>query len=100
MFVATDDAAMSAVVEAVRFFEPGLEIIEFPAWDCLPYDRASPALHTTADRLAALAKLALPNSGGQLIVTTVNAITQRVLMPASSESTQLPTAANLRPVVA
>ncbi len=81
MFVATDDAAMSAVAEAARFFEPALEIIEFPAWDCLPYDRASPALHTTSDRLAALAKLALPSTGGQLIVTTVNAITQRVLTP-------------------
>ncbi|MEP3916291.1 MAG: hypothetical protein ABJM34_13325, partial [Parasphingorhabdus sp.] len=60
MFIATDDAAMSAVVEAAHFFEPNLDVIEFPAWDCLPYDRASPALHTTSDRLAALAKLALP----------------------------------------
>ena len=81
MFVATDDAAMSAIAEAARFFEPDLDIIEFPAWDCLPYDRASPALHTTSDRLAALAKLTLPCAGGQLVVTTVNAITQRVLTP-------------------
>ena len=81
MFVATDDAAMSAIAEAARFFEPDLDIIEFPAWDCLPYDRASPALHTTSDRLAALAKLALPCARGQLVVTTINAITQRVLTP-------------------
>ncbi|MEP5486190.1 MAG: hypothetical protein ABJP62_06940, partial [Parasphingorhabdus sp.] len=81
MFIATDDAAMSAVVEAAHFFEPNLDVIEFPAWDCLPYDRASPALHTTSDRLAALAKLALPFTGSQLVVTTVNAVTQRILSP-------------------
>ena len=81
MFVATDDAAMSAIAEAARFFAPGLEIVEFPAWDCLPYDRASPALHTTSDRLAALARLAQPFSRAQLVVTTINAVTQRVLEP-------------------
>lgn len=82
VFIATDDAAMSAVAEATRYFQPELEIIEFPAWDCLPYDRASPALHTTSERLAALSRLALPASGGQLVVTTINAVTQRVLEPA------------------
>ncbi|WP_461456066.1 transcription-repair coupling factor [Parasphingorhabdus sp.] len=81
VFVATDDAAMSAVAEAARYFQPELDIIEFPAWDCLPYDRASPALHTTSERLAALYRLAAPSSGGQLVITTANAVTQRVLTP-------------------
>ena len=81
VFIATDDAALSAVAEAARYFQPALEIIEFPAWDCLPYDRASPALHTTSERLAALSRLAVPASGSQLVVTTVNAVTQRVLTP-------------------
>ncbi len=81
VFIATDDAAMSAVAEAARYFQPDLDIIEFPAWDCLPYDRASPALHTTSERLAALSRLAAPASGAQLVITTANAITQKVLMP-------------------
>ncbi len=81
VFIATDDAALSAVAEAARYFQPELEIIEFPAWDCLPYDRASPALHTTSERLAALSRLAAPISGPQLVVTTANAVTQRVLTP-------------------
>ncbi len=81
VFIATDDAAMSAVAEAARYFQPDLDIIEFPAWDCLPYDRASPALHTTSERLAALSRLAAPASGAQLVITTANAVTQKVLMP-------------------
>ena len=52
VFVAPDDAAMRAVADAAAFFALELDIIEFPAWDCLPYDRASPALSLSARRLA------------------------------------------------
>ena len=81
LFIATDDAAMRAIADAAHFFQPGLEIIEFPAWDCLPYDRASPAIHTGADRVAALAKLASKSNAARLIITTANAAIQRVLTP-------------------
>ena len=52
VFIAADEAAMKAVVEAARFFAPEVEVLEFPAWDCLPYDRASPALSVSAARLS------------------------------------------------
>ena len=81
VFIAADEAAMKAVVEAARFFAPEVEVLEFPAWDCLPYDRASPALSVSAARLSALFKLQHPASGSQLLVTTVNAALQRVLSP-------------------
>ena len=53
VFIAPDDAAMRSVAEAARFFAPEIEVLEFPAWDCLPYDRASPALSVSAARLSA-----------------------------------------------
>jgi transcription-repair coupling factor (superfamily II helicase) len=81
VFVAPDDAAMRAVTDAAGFFAPEIEVIEFPAWDCLPYDRASPALSVSARRLAALHRLQQGNNGTQLLVTTVNAVLQRVLTP-------------------
>ncbi len=81
VFIAPDDAAMRSVSEAAHFFAPEIEVIEFPAWDCLPYDRASPALSVSAKRLAALHALQNPASGSQLLVTTVNAVLQRVLTP-------------------
>jgi len=81
VFIAPDDAAMRGVVEAARFFAPEIEVIEFPAWDCLPYDRASPALSISAQRLSALFRLQSPDSGSQLLVTTINAVLQRVLTP-------------------
>lgn len=81
VFIAADDAAMRAVSETAHFFAPELEVIEFPAWDCLPYDRASPALSVSAKRLSALHSLQSGRHESQLLVTTVNAVLQRVLTP-------------------
>ncbi|RZK03706.1 MAG: transcription-repair coupling factor [Novosphingobium sp.] len=81
VFVAPDDAAMRAVADAAGFFAPELDVVEFPAWDCLPYDRSSPALSVSARRLAALHRLQGKPKGPQLLVTTINALLQRVVTP-------------------
>ena len=81
VFIAPDEAAMRAVADAAAFFAPELDVIEFPAWDCLPYDRASPAHSVSARRLSALHQLQADCTGPQLLVTTVNAVLQRVLTP-------------------
>ena len=81
VFVAPDEAAMRSITEAAQYFAPELEVIEFPAWDSLPYDRASPALSVSARRLAALHRMQQKVGGPQLLVTTINALTQRVLTP-------------------
>ena len=81
VFIAPDDAAMRSVADAAQFFAPELQVIEFPAWDCLPFDRASPALSVSARRLSALYLLQAPKRGNQLVVTTINAVLQRVLTP-------------------
>ncbi|WP_369025406.1 transcription-repair coupling factor [Qipengyuania sp. RANM35] len=81
VFIAPDDAAMRGIVDAAAFFAPELEVIEFPAWDSLPYDRASPALSISARRLAALHRLQAGKAKAQLVVTTANAVLQRVLTP-------------------
>ena len=81
VFIAPDEAAMRAVSETAAFFAPELEVIEFPAWDCLPYDRASPALSVSARRLAALHRLQEAPKAPQLLVTTINALLQRAVTP-------------------
>ncbi len=79
LFIAADDAAMRAMADTAAFFAPEIEVMVFPAWDCLPYDRASPSLRVTSERLSALAALQRPSKGPQLVLTTVNAASQRVL---------------------
>ncbi|WP_337846329.1 transcription-repair coupling factor [Sphingomonas sp.] len=81
VYIAPDESAMRAVASTATFFAPELEVIQFPAWDCLPYDRASPTLRVMAERMAALAALQAKPTGPRLILTTVNAATQRTLTP-------------------
>jgi transcription-repair coupling factor (superfamily II helicase) len=81
VFVAPDEAAMRAVAGTLPFFAPEVEVIQFPAWDCLPYDRASPTLRVMAERIAALHRMQAPRKRPQLVLTTANAATQRALTP-------------------
>ena len=79
VFIAADDAAARAMLDAVTYFAPELSTVYFPAWDCLPYDRASPSMRVASDRMAALAAISRRNKGAELLVTTVNAALQRTL---------------------
>ena len=81
VFIAPDEAAMRAVAATAQVFAPELEVLTFPAWDCLPYDRASPTLGVMAERMATLHRLQQPTKSPQLLVTTANAAAQRTLTP-------------------
>jgi transcription-repair coupling factor (superfamily II helicase) len=80
LHIARDDAHMARIDELVRFFGPDLYVLKFPAWDCLPYDRVSPARHIQSQRAATLARLARKGSGehGMVVLSTVSAALQRV----------------------
>jgi transcription-repair coupling factor (superfamily II helicase) len=81
VFIASDEAAMRHILDAAHYFAPELETLSFPAWDCLPYDRSSPSLRSTSERLATLHALQRKPAKPQLLVTTVNAATQLTLSP-------------------
>lgn len=78
--VARDEQRMRHTGDALAFFAPELEVIELPAWDCLPYDRVSPHVEVLSQRVGALARLVTAASDGcqRVLLTTVSAILQRV----------------------
>jgi transcription-repair coupling factor (superfamily II helicase) len=80
LFVAADDINAQSTIDALKFFAPDVPALSFPAWDCLPYDRVSPKPDTESRRLATLSALARykKDSGAAIVVTTVNALVQRV----------------------
>ncbi|WP_339766904.1 transcription-repair coupling factor [uncultured Pseudosulfitobacter sp.] len=80
--VARDDKRLVAMRDALRFFAPDVPVIEFPAWDCLPYDRVSPNADISAQRMATLAALAHGMPKTFVLLTTLNAATQK--LPARS----------------
>lgn len=84
LVVARDDVRAQAFQDGLFFFAPDIECIDFPAWDCLPYDRVSPNPQVVAARLAALSLLSdkRPKNKPRVIVTTIGGATQK-LPPAS-----------------
>ena len=79
LHVCRDDSRMARLAEALAFFAPQVEILRFPAWDCLPYDRVSPNPEIVSERVATLARLVEPpGKRPRIVLTTVNALVQRV----------------------
>lgn len=84
--VALDDLRAQTLIELVSFFAPDVDVLYLPAWDCLPYDRVSPHSEVVAARVAALSQLLSweqdKTRKPRLLITTVNALSQR-FMPRS-----------------
>ncbi|WP_209503775.1 transcription-repair coupling factor [Ruegeria sp. HKCCSP335] len=76
--VARDDKRMEAMRSALAFFAPQMPVFVFPGWDCLPYDRVSPNADISAARVATLAALVHQMPQQYVLLTTLNAATQRV----------------------
>ncbi|MDO5621617.1 MAG: transcription-repair coupling factor [Paracoccus sp. (in: a-proteobacteria)] len=77
--IARDDRRMAAMRAALAFFAPQAVVLEFPAWDTMPYDRISPAAGLQAARLAVLTALAHGAIRGPFVLlTTASAAMQRV----------------------
>ncbi|OOY20750.1 transcription-repair coupling factor [Thioclava sp. DLFJ5-1] len=76
--VARDDRRLAAMRGALAFFAPEATVLDFPAWDCLPYDRVSPNADISATRMATLAALASGMPGPFVLLTTLSAAMQRV----------------------
>lgn len=81
--VCRDDARMARMAEAIGFFAPEVEVLRFPAWDCLPYDRVSPNPEIVAERVATLTRLLEAPTRPRILLTTVNALAQKVPPPAT-----------------
>ncbi len=76
-----DGARMAQLARALEFFAPDVEVMQFPGWDCQPYDRVSPHGGILAQRLTTLARLSRLVGGGEkplVVLTGVNAVVQRV----------------------
>jgi transcription-repair coupling factor (superfamily II helicase) len=78
--ICRDGPRMAQLSRALSFFGPDVLTMEFPAWDCLPYDRVSPNAGVVAQRMTALSRLARVTGRDKpsVLLTTVNAALQRV----------------------
>lgn len=78
LHVLRNDADMARLVEILTYIDPNLEILRFPAWDCLPYDRVSPNRVVVSERMATLTRLLDETETPRVVLTTVAALLQKV----------------------
>ncbi len=71
------ERAIGELARMARGFAPDLEIVELPAWDSLPYDRARPSRAVTGARVAGLARLAEAPARPCLVLTSAAGLLQR-----------------------
>ena len=82
VFIAKNDAEMEVMQKQVQFFLPDFELLNFYAWDCLPFDRISPKPLISASRIKSLYKLATRSEGKKFfVITSVNSLLKKTVAP-------------------
>lgn len=93
LHVCIDEANANELAAIIRFFKPEISVLIFPAWDCLPYDRISPKADIMGQRMSVLTELNARQSAKTakplIVLTTVNAYTQKVPPQYALEGTSL-----------
>lgn len=78
VYIALGEGAASKIVEAIRCWDPAVELVVFPPWDCLPFDRVPPSRHSMGRRMDALRVWLQPSLKARLLITSLDAVLQRV----------------------
>jgi transcription-repair coupling factor (superfamily II helicase) len=77
-YVAQSEGAAARIAETFSALFPEIEVIVFPPWDCLPYDRVPPSRHCMGVRMDALRIWSTPSGAARLFLTSLDATLQRI----------------------
>ncbi|CAN7618540.1 helicase-related protein [Phenylobacterium sp. LjRoot164] len=83
VYVASSERRAEEIARALRSFAPSVSTLHLPAWDCLPYDRASPSREIMGRRMDVLARLEQTDEGPRALIVSPETLLQRV-PPASA----------------
>ncbi len=78
LYITSSGVQLQRAVNVLQYLEPEAEVLAFPAWDTVPYDRASPNSQIISQRLKTLSSV-LQNKGKQIIVASVSSVMQKVV---------------------
>ncbi len=78
LFISRDDRRLRSIREALLFYDPNLNPITIPAWDCAPYETISPNPKIISERLGSLAKIGDKVGKKFIYLTTLNSATQYI----------------------
>ncbi len=79
IYIARDGERLLRMEQILCQLMPKQKIITIPAWDCLPYDRASPNAVSLATRMSALSTLINEKTKNAIVLSTVNVLIQKLV---------------------
>ncbi|MBQ8671467.1 MAG: transcription-repair coupling factor [Alphaproteobacteria bacterium] len=79
LYIASNGTNLAQTAHMLSYLNPQLKVMEFPAWDTVPYDRVSPNSTIMAKRIETLSAI-LFNDGKKplIIVSSIGAIMQKL----------------------
>jgi len=80
LYIVSDGVELARTADLLQYLNPKLQVLRFPAWDTVPYDRVSPNINIVAERISTLSELALnPNpKHPRIVISSVGAILQKL----------------------
>lgn len=79
LYIASDGVNLVQTAALLRYLNPALQVLEFPAWDTVPYDRVSPNSAIVAKRIETLAQIVFADQSQPfVVVTSIGAILQKL----------------------
>ena len=80
LYIVSNGIELFQTAELLKYLNPNFEVLVFPAWDTVPYDRASPNINILSQRLETLSKLVLQSTveHKRIVVTSIGAIIQKL----------------------
>ena len=80
LYVASNGLTLEQNADILQILLPDTEILRFPAWDTVPYDRVSPNPNIISQRINTLAKLAFnpETKKTRIIVASVGSVLQKI----------------------
>lgn len=78
--ILSDGISLKQVYDTLLFIAPEIDVLMFPAWDTVPYDRVSPNPAILSKRIDTLAKLVLESGGKRrrIVLTSIGAAIQKL----------------------
>ena len=79
LYIASDGVSLAQTASMLHFMFPEVKVLEFPAWDTVPYDRVSPNSAIIAKRVDTLSQIVF-NEGKQplAVITSIGAVLQKL----------------------
>ena len=80
LYVVSDGVSLERTADMLRYLNPKLDVLKFPAWDTVPYDRVSPNVNIVAQRIETLTEIVTnPNpKKPRVIIASIGSLIQKL----------------------